>query len=200
MKKIFIITPWVADIGHGIILTIIMLKIFDLEPRFIYFIFGFFFSVAPDLDAIKELIKFKNVAASKGRTEDHRDGLHYPVLWIIFGALLIWHDNFIGTFFLSGVLLHFINDSWGTGWGVQWLWPLSKRSYKFFSRPDKDADVTLSNLLVSWDSDQKKVMMEQFGNPNFIQDIYLRPTKISIIEYGIFIFSIVLLIIYLITL
>jgi membrane-bound metal-dependent hydrolase YbcI (DUF457 family) len=193
MHRIILIAPWVADFGHGILITVLLLLAFDKDPLPVYFALGILFSIIPDLDGVKEFIKFKNVGASKGRSEDHRDGLHFPLVWLIGGLIFIFITPFYGTLFLVAVMVHFFNDSWGTGWGVQWLWPFSKKSYKLFSGSNTDAYVDSSQTLASWSPEEKAVAIESLGNPNWLRDIYLRPTPISIIEYGTFIVALIVL-------
>jgi hypothetical protein len=197
MKKLFIIAPWIADFGHGILLTIFVATIFDIEATLQLFLFGLIFSVIPDLDGIKEFIRFKNIGGSKGRAKDHRDGLHFPLMWLLASFLFVYLNPVLGTLFFLCVFAHFLNDSWGGGWGVQWLWPFSKKSYKFFSGKDEDAKIDADDVVISWTPEEKTKAIEVLGNPNWLEDIYLKPTKISIIEYGTFVVAVIVLLIYL---
>lgn len=186
---------WLADFGHGIILSILIAYIFNVEYSVVHLFFGVLFSILPDIDGINEFFKYKSISASKERSKDHRDGCHYPIIWILVGIIVIIFNQFWGILFLSSVLVHFLNDSWGTGWGVQWLWPINNRSYKFFSHKNKDGSgLVFKNLVVSWTPDEKKDLIIKLGNPNWIKDTYLTFNKISVIEIGTFIIGIILLI------
>lgn len=193
--KWYQIGPWLADFGHGILITILLLILYDKEPDLFYFSLGLVFSILPDLDGVVEFLRYRKVDA--GEHGDHRDGLHYPVVWIVAGGILIFIEPFIGTLFTLCVLAHFLNDSWGTGWGIEWLWPLSHRTYKFFSRSDRADDVTLKQLLVSWDTEGREYAAKYLAKRNWLDDIYGRMTLISSIEYGAFVLSLVVLAIYL---
>jgi hypothetical protein len=195
MKRLLIISPWLADFGHGILITIILLTLFNIEPNVTYFLLGLAFSVLPDLDGIKEFSRYGNVDA--GEHGDHRDGLHYPVVWLLVGGVFLYLDTFVGTLFILCVFAHFLNDSWGTGWGIEWLWPFSTRSYKFFSRNDVDADVTLQSLLTSWDPEAKNSTAKKYGNRNWLEHHYGHITLISGIEYGTFIIALFVVLVYL---
>ncbi|MFW5853399.1 MAG: metal-dependent hydrolase [Patescibacteria group bacterium] len=199
MSKLIKIIPfgWLADFGHGIILSILITHIFDIDYSILYLFFGILFSILPDLDAIDEFFKYKSVAASKDRPKDHRDGWHYPVIWVFVGVVITILDSFWGVFFLSSIIVHFLNDSWGTGWGIQWLWPISNKSYKFLSHKNKDAGVSVENIIVSWTPEEKKDVMSKLGNPNWVKDTYLTFNKISVIEIGTFILGIIFLFIFL---
>jgi hypothetical protein len=185
MKKLLIVSPWLADFGHGLIITIILLTAFGVEPTAMYMVLGLLFSVLPDLDGVKEFFHYGKIDTSEHG--DHRDGLHYPIIWLMAGAVFIFVNTFLGTLFTLCVLAHFLNDSWGTGWGVKWLWPLNKRSYKFSS----------VQFVTSWDDQGKKSVAEHNAHPNWLEDIYGRVTTVSVIEYGTFIVAVILTILYL---
>lgn len=153
------------------------------------------FSILPDLDGVVEFFKYRKMDA--GEHGDHRDGLHYPLAWMIVGIVLIFINLFIGSLFTLCVLAHFLNDSWGTGWGIEWLWPLNDRTYKFFSRHDRADDVTFKQLIVSWDKGGREHAAKYLATRNWLDDIYGRITLISSIEYSEFIFSLVVLALYL---
>ena len=99
MKKLFLIAPWIADFGHGILLTIVVALLFDVEATVGLFLYGLLFSIIPDLDGIKEFITFKNIGGAKGRATDHRDGLHFPILWLIGSVVFVYFNTMLGTLF-----------------------------------------------------------------------------------------------------
>ena len=80
-EKIFLIAPWIADFGHGILLTILIATLFDIQATVSLFLYGLLFSIIPDADGVKEFITFKNIGGARGRATNHRDGLHFPLLW-----------------------------------------------------------------------------------------------------------------------
>lgn len=194
--KIYIIGPILADVGHGILSVFLASILFGVQPTLPLFLLGIISAFLPDLDSIPELLKRGKVAAHKDNARDHRDGLHYPIIWLIILIVFYGFYPYLFTIISISVLLHFINDSWGTGWGVMWLWPFSHRSYKFFSRNDLDADVRASSFVVSWSPEEKMKAIIEKGNPNWQKDYYGTINKISIIEYGTFIVAVVLLLIY----
>jgi hypothetical protein len=195
MKKLLFIAPGLADFGHGILLTILVIHLFGVEPAVWHFVLGLLFSVLPDLDGMKEFFRHGNIDA--GEHGDHRDGLHYPLVWVTVGVAIIFINPFIGTLFTVCVLAHFFNDSWGTGWGVAWLWPFSNRSYKIFSQNNVDADTSYTSLVTSWDPVAKNETAKRLGNRNWLEDIYGRITTISVIEYGTFLLALLVLWVYL---
>ena len=185
MKNILFVAPWLADFGHGLLLTVLLLMVFELDPTWLYFLLGILFSVLPDLDGVREFFRFGYINA--GEHGDHREGLHYPLVWLLAGVSWMLFMPFLGTLFTLCVFVHFLNDSWGTGWGVQWLWPYSEKSYKFFSRNNVCSDVTLQSLVTSWDAEGRRYTARTYSKPNWLEYNYGRFTIVSVMEYGAFI-------------
>jgi hypothetical protein len=191
--KFYVLGPGMADVGHGIISALLISYIFGIDPTVWIFVIGILSAFAPDLDGISELLKYGKIAASKDQKNDHRDGLHYPLLWLLLFFILYKIDPYIVSVIGFSVLLYFINDSWGTGWGVKWLWPFNNKSYKFFSGNDKSADTTFQKIVTSWTPEEKALIIEKAGDPDWLKKCYARLNPISIIEYGTLIVAIILL-------
>ena len=92
---------------------------------------GMLFAFAPDLDFFYAFLKIDKLRIDPG-TANHRTFLtHRPIFWLLLG---------LAVFFLSasafgkslGLIIwlcpwtHFVLDS---EWGIQWLWPFSKKFY-----------------------------------------------------------------------
>jgi len=207
MKEILAL---LADFANGIFAIVLASYITSTEVLWWYFPVGILLAMSPDLDAIPELLKRGRVSASSEYTKDHREGLHYPIFFIFIGILLSYFYGFWGYTFLLAIILHFINDLYGTGWGIPALWPKTKRRYKFLGRrvnrmksvlvEDGDWD-NLSHserklrLIVSWEESELATYIKKWGVDKWIEKYYLRINWISGIEYSLFIFSIVLIII-----
>lgn len=93
----------------------------------------------------------------------HRDLLHYPMLYLPLGSLLVLllTNYFYSLLFLLCSLLHFLHDSIGVGWGIKWLWPFSNKNFKLFSRkyPTKKR-----MLVVSWTPEELEREVEAAGD------------------------------------
>lgn len=181
------------DIGAGIIFSILVSEFYGLELTAAFIIGGIAFSLLPDIDAIVELWKYKNLGGFEIRI--HREWVHYPLLYMPAVPVIYY---FFGadwaTLFLLGVLLHFIHDSIGLGWGIKWFGPFSRNNYKLFS----EKDGTLSRrLLVKWTSEEFVETLKKYHNPNWFRDYYLRPSFINIFEFLVFLIAIATLYIYL---
>jgi len=182
-----ILLALLADIANGIFATLITATLFGVEPTWHYFV-GIAFTFIPDIDII--FVK----------DGDHRSGLHFPVVFITLGIIFIFISGFWGTLFLIATMLHFVNDMYGTGWGVPLFWPLSKKRYKLFSRKGdpftekREDDVVPVKSVVTWTEDELKQHEEKYGNKNWIEDTYLRVTWISVTQYTIFTIALVLVV------
>jgi len=173
-----------ADIGIGIILSVVWSKVFGIEPTNFIISLGIIFALFPDFDFILAsvaklfgLIKFKSI-------NKHREISHFPILYILlfFVIFLIW-GKFIGLLFLSNIVWHFFHDSFGIGWGIKWLWPVSNNSYKLFS----DQKGKTAWQIAIWNRQEETAVEENYGNPHWVKDIYFQPTFISVSEFVIFI-------------
>ena len=118
------------DVGLGVLVSIVVSRLFSfpLTPGFVVGSIVFAFLV--DLDFLFHITR----GSSHRNAHRHRDLLHLPLLYIPAGSLI--------TYFLGGTpwglafalssLGHFIHDSIGIGWGVQWLRPFTDNHYSFF--------------------------------------------------------------------
>ncbi len=196
-----------ADFANGIFETLIAGALTGIDPSW-HFIVGVLFTMSPDLDAIPELLKNGSVAASAKHAHDHRDMLHYPIVFIIIGIILMYFVPFWGWLFLIATTLHFLNDSFGTGWGVSLLWPLTNKRYKLFCRranllksilKEKGLWSQLSDdekrlrFIVAWSHTELTEYIQKYGIEDWVERYYLRLNWISTIEYSSFVAAILLL-------
>lgn len=197
-----------ADIANGIFATFIAGLITGVDPTW-HFIVGVLLAMLPDLDAIPELFKRGSVSASQDHPHDHREALHYPILFLVVGVVLINFLSFWGWLFLIATMLHFVNDFYGTGWGVPVLWPLTNRRYKLLGRranllktileeknfwyelPDSEKKL---RFVVSWSHSELTDYIKKYGIDDWIQRYYLRLNWISVTEYVAFGTAVILLI------
>ncbi len=161
-----------ADIGIGLIVAWTMCRLFGIEPGIIHALIGIVFALLPDLDTFGELFKKGKVAAHADNPHDHREGLHYPMaLMVLSGAVMyLWLGSVFGIIAATSVFLHFAHDSVGTGWGIKWLWPFSRRIFKFFCEKTNKNSL---NPIVSWTPQELSVAIRKYGDPNWLPK-YLR--------------------------
>ena len=89
-------------------------------------------------------------------------------------------------------MAHFIHDSVGIGWGVQWLYPFKKDHYSFFYQYDTYSKIP-KKLIYVWKDGEIERLEREYGNPNWFHDIYLRGHPYGLVEYAVFLAALVAL-------
>ncbi len=196
-----------ADVANGLFAVLVATQLTSTDLAWWYIPAGIALAMSPDLDAIPELLKRGRVAASSQFAHDHREALHFPILFLVAGTILLQFDVFWGTLFLLATMLHFVNDLYGTGWGIPLLWPLTNRRYKLLGRranllkqilQEKGLWDTLPQderrlrLIVTWSHDELGEYIQNYGIDDWIDRYYLRINWISGIEYTLFLVAIAL--------
>ena len=199
-----------ADFANGIFAVLIACAVYDVEAVWWYFLIGLPLAMLPDIDAIPELFKRGRVSVDASYTRDHRTFLHYPIISLIIFTPVYFFGGFWGLLIVTAVVLHLLNDLYGTGWGLQLLWPLSTRHYKFFGRRAnrlhsvlaKAGDITLLppdeirvRFMVSWSESELSNYIKRFGVDDWIVHWYLRPNWVSVVEYSLFLIATTLMIV-----
>lgn len=202
------ILPLLADIANGIFAVVATGLISNTEIVWWHFLIGIPFAMAPDLDAIPELMRRGPLGAAAAHPHDHREMLHYPLAFVVTGIGLITLVPFIGWLFLIATTLHFINDFYGTGWGVPILWPFSTARFKFLGRRvnrpksilvasgDWDQlprDERRLRLIVRWAKPELPSYISRWGMEYWVMPYYLRLNWVSGVEYALFGVSMLLL-------
>lgn len=202
------IVSLLADWANGIFAVLLAAWWFGIDPLWWHFAIGVVLSHTPDFDAIPEIIKRGRVSASAEHPYDHREALHYPLILITLAAGIAFILPYWGTIFLAAVVLHLINDLYGTGWGIKLFWPISNRNYKVLGRRvnrlryllEQDGDWEKQTpderrlrFLVSWSPRELPAYMTRWGIDNWIPKYYFHLNSISVVEYSLFIIAICLM-------
>ena len=154
-----------GDIGIGILLSIFISAVFDVDLSSQLILLGIIFSLLPDIDMLGYLSpKLRRVFGK------HREITHFPIIYIPL-VILVWvlFGQMWAIFMLVGVFIHFLHDTIWMGPGIKWFWPKSEKLFKYFAQD------------------------RGIGNENWIKYFYLRPNVVSVSEYGVFILSLVIL-------
>ena len=177
------------DIGFGIIISVVVSKITGHPPNNVFIFLCIGFSLLPDIDVFPELLRRGKLG---GKILDlHRELTHYPLLYAVIAPIIFYLFGLsIASAFVLCLLVHFIHDSMGGGWGIQWLYPFNKNYFKFFS--NQQGSYTWS--IAKWNPQQLRVAMQTHGNDNWFKDMYLNiKSPILIIETSVLIASILIL-------
>ncbi len=179
------------DIGVGIIASI-ALDHFFVDIPFPYFLAGgIVFALLPDMDF---LLTLKKRTAEK--SHEHRNIFHYPLIFIPAGIIVFSIFDYRWTvLFAVTTLLHFIHDSIGVGWGVRWLYPFTRKHYAFFYHYDTWRNGLPKKLFYAWSPEDVDRLSSQYGDKEWIKNIYLKFHPYAIVELLVFLFALVILLV-----
>ena len=179
------------DIGIGILISVLASHIYgvSLSPQLVAI--SVLANLIPDLDVFVELAKRGRVG---GRVQGHhRELSHFPLTFIpVVGAVYYFLGQFWAFIIGFNLLAHFLHDSIGMGWGIKWLWPFSKRSYKLFS--NKQGSLIGSEFIVSWEPRELKEVIAKYGDDHWFRNFYLKLHPVFIIELIVFALGVFILI------
>ena len=181
-----------ADWANGIFAVFIAAAITDTEILWWHFLIGIPLAMCPDLDAIPELLARGKIAASADHNHDHRDVLHFPILFLIGGVIAVLLFGYWGWIFLSSTILHFVNDLYGTGWGIPLFWPLTKDRFKLFTDENNNSSLRKEDWIRRIKVTKLHDEIAEHGNETWVDDFYYKLNPIMAIEYGLFAFALLL--------
>jgi hypothetical protein len=169
LSYLFSIFNFGSDISAGIIITYLFSYLFGLEFSFGIILFSILCCMLPDIDMLLELplIILKKIRPNK----IHQAYTHFPLLYVIFIPPVYFYGGLeFSLIFVMGILWHFIHDSFGTSWGIAWLYPFKGNYYKFFS--DKRGTIS-SNFIQSWLPNERKNNILRYGDDNWMINLYI---------------------------
>jgi hypothetical protein len=191
--------PWYyfnmfLDIGVGILSSIFVSYLFNTTLSSHFVIASIFFSLLMDFDFIFHYAK----GGTKHTAYKHRDLFHYPLLYIPSGTLILFFLNReLATLFALCSLLHFIHDSIGVGWGIQWFYPFNTNHYNFIYRYTSPLKEKLPIKLVRvWRHDEIDSLAERYGDPDWIKNVYINLHWYAVVEFTVFLVSLFILYLY----
>jgi hypothetical protein len=181
------------DIATGIFIALGASEWIGVELSSTLLFIALISALLPDFDLL-----FDRIVAADGFLGrvigGHRGLLHAPAFYVLPSIIIyLAFGSLWASIFALGVFLHLLHDTFFLGWGIAWLWPFSHRRFKFF--PDKDGRIT-SRPVLSWLPEEEASIRAEWGSRHWIRDFYLRPSIVSILEYGAFVISFVALFLY----
>lgn len=181
-----------ADMANGVFAVHIAALAIPTEILWWHYLVGVALAMCPDLDALPELFTRGKLAASASYQHDHRELLHIPAMFLVIGVVLWLGFGYWGLLFLVATMLHFINDLYGTGWGVPLLRPLTRDRFKLFTDQQNELSFHYRAWLRRIQADQLSVEITEYGNENWIDDYYWNFSVIALIEYTLFAIAVTL--------
>jgi hypothetical protein len=163
------------DIGVGILAALWL-----HEP----ILLGIIFSLLPDVDMLISLVRYRGSAG----VYKHRDLLHLPIVYVLVGLALYPFSPSTALLYIVCSLAHFLHDSIGLGWGVQWLWPFSRNHFSFLYVYQPSGKPALPRKMVyRWRHEEIESLDKIHGDPDWIRHIYLDLHPFAIIEIAVFV-------------
>lgn len=176
------------DIGLGILIPLGLAKGLALPFTDSFVLWGIAFFLLPDIDFVFHMLRGR----LKNHDHKHREGLHYPILFLIIGLVICFYSLPYGLLFLLCTMAHFIHDSIGIGWGIQWFYPISKNYYIFFYHYSLSAIGHLPNKAVRILTPQeKRILEEKYADNNWFKNVYLKFHPYAIVELVVFLVAMV---------
>ncbi len=175
------------DIGVGILAALGLQVWLHVPATAAWVWMGIAFALLPDIDALVNLVRFRSTRLAF----KHRDLLHLPLVYIPFGTLILYVFNpSLAALFALCSLLHFVHDSIGIGWGVQWLWPLSTDHFSFLYLYQPAGKTPLPRRLsYRWPHASINSLDTAHGDTDWIHNIYVRLHPYALVELGIFLLA-----------
>lgn len=183
------------DLGAGIIIAILTSHFANVELSFTLVFFSVFFTIIPDMD----FLYFYPKRHDTKYDHKHRDIIHYPLLYLPMGTILFWFllGEIWALVFFAASFFHFFHDSIGIGWGIKWLYPFSKNNYSFLYLYSRKIKKGLRRPIFVFTEKKLPDMVREHGDPDWVRNIYYKWHPIAIFEFGGFVFSLILLYLYL---
>lgn len=149
--------PWL-DVVIGVMISLVLSKTFN-QPFFLPVIIGIFFVFLPDVDLAIWLVRHRGKLDRW--SHEHRKLLHYPIIYLSLGYIITQTvlNDFYALLFLTCSFFHFFHDSFGIGWGIKWLFPFSRKNFKFLEKHSDEK----RRLVASWNEQELKAMVEKWG-------------------------------------
>jgi membrane-bound metal-dependent hydrolase YbcI (DUF457 family) len=182
----------ILDIAIGILLSIGVSLFFHMELTWFFVSMGIIFALLPDVDFLWMALSKKKI---NGINYKHRKGLHYPLIFIPIGVILIsLFNKEYSMLFSLAVLWHFIHDSAIISWGVQWFWPFSNKYFSFFRKSIGGEKPGLAfRVLYIWSPEEVEKMSNKYGDPEWIKNLYFKLNPVLIIEIVFLFFALAIL-------
>jgi hypothetical protein len=193
MKKLINVLPLLGDAGLALITLSLTSLFFDTPVTLALAIWVFFFSYAPDVDGLIHYATTGKLVADLENGRDHREGLHYPLLWLLVFAVVIY---FFGLTIwtasaLVATMMHFLHDTIGVGWGVKLFFPFDSGSYKLFSKKYINADISLTPVIVRYSPEELEKTLKEIAVSVWIEPYFCHPTRVAVVDYSLFIIGII---------
>ena len=182
------------DAGIGILMAILISATFQVKLTVFLIVIGILFALGPDLDFLLLYLQKHN------HRDDykHRDIIHFPLLYLPIGTILIFllFGKIWASLFFIASFLHFIHDSISIGWGIKWLFPFSRKNIAFFHLYSRKLKYGLIKPIHIFNEKELPLVVAEHGDADWVKNIYYKWHPIAIIEFLVFVISLIVLYFY----
>lgn len=175
------------DIASGILVAALVSHFFQIPFNASLIFWGVIFNLLPDFDvfilSLNRGLKKTTEPTSTGNILYHRDLFHKPIYFLVISMLLLLFSKQFAMLFFLGTFFHLIHDSIAVGWGIQWLWPISKNHTAFFHVNGPPNKPLPNQLFYNWTRQQISKIAVEYHDPNWIKNVYFRWNWVGATEY-----------------
>ncbi len=153
------------DIGIGILLG---LWLGPQDSILVNAALGALLVLLPDADMLFFLTFKRLKIKGTERLRDHRELFHYPLIYMFCGIVLLvilWPA--LIPLFIAASLTQFVHDSVGIGWGIPWLYPFSKKYYKFLYQYDLHHAGQPQKFVWVWSKSEQNKLFDKYGDKDW---------------------------------
>ncbi len=162
------------DVSVGIIATILLADGMGIPLKWWYVVIGATLSIIIDISIIKKSLHYPSTILLVIVPSAYFVG--FMTMWWLGIDRLSEHFRHLTYFVLLAeicLFAHFVHDSFGVGWGVKWLYPLSQKSFKLFCT--KENEYEGDRVLIWWTEEELKVAIKKYGDPDWMSKYCMSP-------------------------
>ena len=107
----------------GFFYSALFSHVFHIQITPVFVLLNIVLSYLPDTDVPVELLQRGRLGGREHGS--HRGLTHYPILYLVTTTILyfVLGSSWAVIFFVN-IFTHFLLDSFGSGWGLKWFWPV----------------------------------------------------------------------------
>ncbi len=183
--------PLLGDVGLGILTLMYVMEQNGRVDASVFWLLPLMF--LPDLEALPKLLRRGKAASSLAHPKYNHEEVLPPILWLAPTGLWWHYGGFYGEVACMLLFVHFLHKSVLIGWGVSWFRPFWEDRLKFFADYTNKNSLSISDWIRVFPRFKLRGLIDRYGDEEWVAHNYHRVTVVSVIEYGLFLWSLVVL-------
>ena len=178
----------------GFFYSALFSHVFHIQITPVFVLLNIVLSYLPDTDVPVELLQRGRLGGREHGS--HRGLTHYPILYLVTTTILyfVLGSSWAVIFFVN-TFTHLLLDSFGSGWGLKWFWPVSTDQYKLFTNKE-DNSFAWTELITHWTTQEFSEKALKYGDDNWFRNLYFKPTRTLAFELITFLIGLLSLVWY----